>query len=500
MTSSPPLIFPVDTEFLDGLRFLSGDGLLADIKRQLVPIALNVIRDSLVGHTHPFETLQSLDDMHWQDLVENPYTPSAVNQLLDAVELHPRLQGVVDTLRHPVVMERLRVEWLHEVTLGRFEHSIPFLHKEDELLKGWEQFCGELRESSINPFAAADVEAQRYLSSREGSLSDSAWRLYRLSFLAACRKLFVHFSGAKETWAGSYTFHSFKLSGSLANQMGHVARDAQGHEEHLSLRFGQVDHVFYLKPTLEQLQLYMGCIKDPELTTALQRKLCPFVCPDSEESNFLAELFYLIYLPGCLREIHHPLQVKIDEAFLQESGMKKEFFRRFHFFPLSEEIVATLSERMGELPRLRAFLNDPRTESGLVRQRLYRGILDPMLTDVVQKTLLSLCRQWNPLLRTEEGATLLLMNRVESKAGRVAGDDPKAALLRERMIIEELLKILDRNTQSWQEGFAKDGFVVDPARTYFMTVLDKAIEESGSEETRRTRYEDFRRVACVVLE
>ena len=180
--------------------------------------------------------------------------------------------------------------------------------------------------------------------------------------------------------------------------------------------------------------------------------------------------------------------------------MKKEFFRRFHFLPLSAEIVARLSEKTEELPRLCAFLHHPRTESGLVRQRLYRGILDPMLTDVVQKTLLSLCRQWNPLLRTEEGATLLLMNCVESKACRVAGNDPKAALLRERVIFDELLKILDRNTQSWQEAFAGDGFVIDRPRAYFMTVLNKTIEESDPEQTRRARYEDFRRVACVVVE
>lgn len=499
MTSPPLLILPTDIEFLDGLTFLCGEGPLADIKRQLVPIALDVTRDSLLGHIHPFEALRSLADMHWHDLIVNPHTPSALNQPLDAVELHPRLQGVVDSLNHPVVMQRLRVEWLHAMSLERFEHSSPFLHKEEELLKGWEQFCGELHESSVNPYEAADKEVQCRLSSRGDGLSESAHRLYRLSFLAVCRKLFVYFSGAKETWAGSYTLHSFKLSGALADQMGHAGRDAQRCGEHVSLRFGRVDHVFYLKPTLEQLQLYLDCIKDPELTTAVQRKLCPFICLDSEELNFLAELFYRIYLPGCLRGMHNLSQLETDEAFLRESGMKKEFVRRFRFLPLSADIVAMLSEKMGELPRLRGFLHQPRSESGLVRQRLYRGILEPMLTDVVQKVMLSLCRQWNPLLRTEEGATLLLTNYVEGKAMRVAGDDPKATLLRERVIFDDLVKFLDRNTQAWQDAFAKDGFMVDRPRNYFMTVLDKAIQEGGLEEARRTRYEDFRRVACVAV-
>jgi len=73
-------------------------------------------------------------------------------------------------------------------------------------------------------------------------------------------------------------------------------------------------------------------------------------------------------------------------------------------------------------------------------------------------------------------------------------------LLRERVIFDELLKILDRNTQSWQEAFARDGFVVDRSRAFFMSVLDKAIEESDPEQTRRLRYRDSRRVACVVVE
>lgn len=498
--SSPRLILPVNTEFLDGLRFLCGEGMLADIKRQLVPVALDVIRSSLLGHTQPFETLQSLGDMHWENLIENPHTCSAINRLLDEVELHPRLQGVLDTLRQPVVMQRMRVGWLHEMTAGRFEHSVPYLHNEEDLLKGWEQFCSELRESSVNPFEAAAQEAERFLTSRGPNLSDFARRLYRLSFLAACRKLFVFFSGAKETWAGSYTFQSFKLNGSLADQLGRAARDAQVRGERLSLRFGLVDHVFYLKPTSEQLQLYLECIRHPELTTAVQRKLCPFVSLDGEELNFLAEAFYRIYLPGRLREIHQPPPAVVEEGFLQESGMKRDFFWRFRFPPLTAETVALFAEKIEGLPRLRAFLHHARTESGLVRQRLYRGILDPMLTDVTQKTLHSLCRQWNPLLRTEEGATLLLMNYVEGKAARLPDDDPKAALLRERVILEELLRILDRNTQSWQEAFAKDDFVVDRARTYFMTVLDKAIDESVSEETRHARYRDSRRVACVVVE
>lgn len=500
MSSSPHLVLPVVTEFLDGLKFLCGDGLFADIKRQLLPAALEVIRSSLLSPAHPCEVLQSLGDMHWRDLVENPHTSSTLNRLLDDVETHARLQGMIGMLYQPVVMHRMRVEWLHEMTVGRFDDAIPFLHREEELLKGWEEFCGGLRESSINPFEAAEKEAQRRFSSPEGDVSDFARRLHRLSFLAACRKLFVYFSGAKETWAGSYACHSFKLSRALADRMSHDTRDNRHRGERLSLRFGRADHVFYLKPTLEQLQSYLDCIKSPELTTAVQRKLCPFICARRKEFNYLADLFYRVYAPGRLREIHQPPEDKTEEAFLRESGMKREFFRRFHFLPLDMQVVALLSAKMEELPRLRAFLRHPRTECGLVRQRVFRGMVEPMLKEVVQKALFSLCRQWNPLLRTEEGATLPLMDCVETKVSREVGDHPDAAPLRERLVFDELLKVLSRNTRSWQEAFANDGFLVDRDRAYFMTILDKAIEESGSEETRRARYRNCRCVACVVVE
>jgi len=499
---SQRLILPVKTEFLAGLRLLCGDGLLAEIKRQLVPVALDLIRISLLGNTHPLETVRGLADLHWEDLLENPHTHSAVNRLLDQVEVHPRLQGVVETLRRPAVMRRLRVEWLQEMTVGRFENSVPYLHKEEELVKEWEQFCASLRDASANPFGAADQEAQQFLSSRGSSLSEPAQRLHRLSFLAACRKLFVFFSGAKETWAGAYAFESFKLGGPLADQLGQAAEAAGLRGNRISLRFGLVDHVYYLKPTLDQLNLYLGSIHCLDLTGAIQEKLCPFVARAAGDSNFnlMAEVFYRVYLPGRLREMSRPPQPAVDEAFLQESGMKPDFFVRLRFLPLNPEMVAFFAEKIGRLPRLRAFLDQPRTASGLVRQRLYHGILDPALSEVAQKILVSLCRQWNPLLQTPEGASLHLMAYVEGKAARVSRSDPKAALVRDQVRLEELLRILTQNTQSWQKALEQDSFVVDRARAYFMTVLDQAIDESGSEETRAARYRDARRVACVVVE
>ena len=499
---SQRLILPVKTEFLDGLRFLCGDGLLAEIKQQLVPVALDLIRISLLGNTHPLETLRGLADLHWEDLLENPHTHSAVNRLLDQVEVHPRLHGVVETLRRPAVMHRLRVEWLHEMTVGGFENSVPYLHKEEELLKEWEQFCESLRDASVNPFGAADQQVQRFLSSRGSSLLEPAQRLHRLSFLAACRKLFVFFSGAKETWAGSYAFESFRLGGPLADRLGHAAEAASLRGNRIALRFGLVDHVYYLKPTLDQLSLYLDCIKCLDLTSAIQKKLCPFISLAAGDLNFnlMAEVFYRIYLPGRLREMSHPPQPAVDEAFLRESGMKPDFFVRLRFLPLSPETVGFFAEKIGRLPRLRAFLDQPRTESGLVRQRLYRGIVDPALGEVAQKTLVSLCRQWNPLLQTPEGARIHLLAYVEGKAARISKSDPKAALVRDQVLLEELLRILTQNTQSWQKAMEQDSFVVDRARAYFMTVLDQAIDESGSEETRAARYRDARRVACVVVE
>ena len=211
----------------------------------------------------------------------------------------------METLRQPAVIQRLRAEWLYEMTLGRLENSVPYLHKEESLLRDWEQFCSSLRDHSVNPFAAADQEAQRFLSARGSSLSETARRLYRLSFLAACRKLFVLFSGAKETWSGPYTFESFQLSGALADHLG-LAGEAVGVRDNgLLLRFGLVDHVFYLNPTLDQLNLYLESIRSPDLPGSIQQKLCPFVSPGAEDPklNLMAELFYRIYVPGRSREM-----------------------------------------------------------------------------------------------------------------------------------------------------------------------------------------------------
>lgn len=484
-TPAQKLILPADAEFLDGLRFLCGDGLLSETKQQLIPVALDLIRDSLVGGRHLFETLRLFGDLHWADLLRNPRTPSAINDILDQIEIHPRLRGVVETLRQPAVIQRLRAEWLYEMTLGRFENSVPYLHKEEILLRDWEQFCASLRDHSVNPFAAADQEAQRFLSAHGPSLSETARRLYRLSFLAACRKLFVLFSGAKETWSGPYTFESFQLTGALADHLG-LAGEAVGVRDNgLLLRFGLVDHVFYLNPTLDQLNLYLESIRSPDLTGSIQQKLCPFVSPAAEDPklNLMAELFYRIYAPGRLREMSQPPQSGLNEIFFRESGMKQDFFGRFGFLPLGVETVVFCSKTIEQLPRLRAFLSLPRTESSLVRQRLYRGILEPALGDVAQKVLDSLCRQWNPLLRTPEGATMSLSAYVEGKASRVSGNDPKTALVREQVRMEELLRFLMQNTQSWQMALKQDSFVVDRARNHFMTVLEKAIDESRSERT-----------------
>src|SRR5437867_6845250 len=125
------LLMPVDTEFLDSLNVLFGAGMFGEVKQRLVPLALEIIRMSLLGHTHPFETLRGLTDLQWEDLLENPYTPSLVNRLLGELEAHPELENLLQTLRQPEVVQRLQVEWLYEMTVGRFEHTVPYLYKEE---------------------------------------------------------------------------------------------------------------------------------------------------------------------------------------------------------------------------------------------------------------------------------------------------------------------------------------------------------------------------------
>lgn len=472
--SAPSLILPADIEFRNQLELLGGDGALADLKGQSIPAALELLRRSLLAHLHPLESLRRLGDQHWQVPIENPPTSPALNRLIDQVESHSCLRGAVGCLRQPVVLQRMRAEWLYEMTAGRFEHSVPFLKNEAELIKAWEEFCRELREFSVNPFAVAEQEMQRL-----PELSESAQRLHRLSFLAACRKLFVFFSGAKETWIGACTFYEFEMPGPLAAQRGGRTPEDQQRENHrLSLRFGQVEHVFHLAPTLEQLRLYLECLRDHALVAAVQRRLCPLVSLAPQELNSLAEAFYTTaYVP---RQTLHSPEASKDESFLFQSAMKPDFFQRFGFLPLSSETLNLYSEMTESSPRLQAFLHAAQTESGLVRQRVCRSVLEPILAEMMRKALCLLCRCWNPLLRTQEGAVVLLADYVENRAASLAGDGPKSAELRERIVFDELLKILDRNTRSWQDALAKDGFVADRTRAYFLTILEKAIEEGGN--------------------
>src|ERR1700730_6254557 len=122
------LLMPLETEVLGPLNVLLGAGMFGEIKPRLVGLALEIIRISLLGHTHPFETLRGLTDLQWEDFLENPSAASLLNQLLDDLEAHPKLQDLLGKLRQPEIMQRLRVEWLYEMTVGRFEHTVPYLY------------------------------------------------------------------------------------------------------------------------------------------------------------------------------------------------------------------------------------------------------------------------------------------------------------------------------------------------------------------------------------
>ncbi len=494
------LILPVESEFMENLQALFGAGLFSELKQRLIPLALDILRISLLGHTHPFETLRGLSDHQWDDLLENPCTPSLITELLNGLECHPKLHGLVQTLWSPEVMQRLRVEWLYEMTVGRFERTVPYLYREDKLAGAWSAFCGTLREICTNPCGFCQEAAQQALHQKGAGLSEPARRLFALSYMAACRKLFVFFSGARETWVGSYTNASFKLSDEAA---GLIASRGQ-RADRLVLKFGLVDHVYYLKPTMEQLNRFKECVKQQDLVFNIQKKLCPFVTLAGTGLNFnlMAEVFYRVYQPQRIRELQIPAKPELDEAFVSQCGLPRSLVVQLGFLPLARDVVEFFAAQIEKLPRLSPFLHNPRTERGLVRQRLFRGILDQILTAVTQDSLLSLCRQWNPQIRIPEGAIMPMLSYVEAKV-KVPGDVSASASqehARRRAIMDELLQILAQNTQQWQRDMEKDSFVLDSGRNYFMTILDKAIAENGSEEMKKTRYRDSYRVACVVVE
>jgi len=69
--SAERLIVPVESEFVENLKSLFGVGLFSELKQRLIPLALDILRLSLLGHTHPFETLRGLSDHQWDDLLDN---------------------------------------------------------------------------------------------------------------------------------------------------------------------------------------------------------------------------------------------------------------------------------------------------------------------------------------------------------------------------------------------------------------------------------------------
>jgi hypothetical protein len=497
--SAERLIVPVESEFVENLKSLFGVGLFSELKQRLIPLALDILRLSLLGHTHPFETLRGLSDHQWDDLLDNPYAPSLVTDMLDDLEKHPKLQSLVQTLRAPEVMRRLQVEWLYELTVGRFESTVPYLYREDKLLDSWSEFCGTLRDVSLRLFEFCGESAQQALCLKGAGFSEPARRLFTLSYMAACRKLFVFFSGARETWVGSYTNEGFKLSGGAIDLVSSRGQRT----ERLVLKFGLVDHMYYLKPSMEQLNRFKECVEQQYLVFEIQKKLCPFVSLAGTGLNFnlMAEVFYRVYQPQRIRELQLPVKPELDASFLSQCGLPKSLATQLGFLPLNPDVAEFFSSKIDKLPRLSPFLRNPRTERGLMRQRLYRGVLDQLLTAVTQESLLSLCRQWNPQIRTPEGSVMPMISYVEANV-KITKDSVAAGMehARRRAIMEDLLQMLLQNTRAWQKAMEHDSFVTDRGRNYFMTILDKAIEEQGSEEMKKMRHRDAYRVVCVAVE
>lgn len=250
----------------------------------------------------------------------------------------------------------------------------------------------------------------------------------------------------------------------------------------MALRFGLVDHVYYLEPTSEQLRIYAERVRKPGFILGIQQKLCPFIgATGGLDCNLMSELFYQVYQPQRLKELQNSPAFAADETFLARTGMSWELFGELGFIPMSEATASLLAAMIESLPRLNQFLWQPHTEAGLLRQRLHRGIFERILMDVVREVFLSLGRQWNPLLRTSEGCTVSLMEHVEARSLRIVPRDVQAGPWEEivrRSMFEELLLVVTESVRHWQKLTQLDSFVVDRARVHFMTVLEKAMAES----------------------
>lgn len=495
------IVLPTEDEF--NLRALFGVEPYGTLKQQLILFALEILRTSLLDHVHPFETLQACTAIQWED--ENLQSPSPVHEALTALERDPQTRPLLDLLHEEAVRQRLRIEWLHEATLGRFERTVPYLHQEDRLIQDWQHACAQWKESSFNPYETAAQEAERV--AQDQGLAESTRRLFVLSFLAACRKLFVHLCGARETWVGSWSLEGFPLDPALAGLLGVDGTEDASKENRLVLRFGLVDHVYYVQPPLEKLTLFAESIRHTDLVSVIQRKLCPFTTDagDARNADLWAKVFYSVYQLHRLREMKGASPPAPDPDFLAQTGLTHEQFDEYGFVPLDPETVGSFARLINALPDLRAFLFNPRTEASLIRHRLFKVILDPMLRQVVHATMLSLCRQWNPCVKTAGGEFKPMLQYVQERANEEVGmaqPSDAAAIQTEtarRIIVrEELLRILEANTAQWQQAMTTDGYVVDPARDFFMTILDKAINETDG-----IRWESCRNsqpIASAIIE
>ena len=82
--------------------------------------------------------------------------------------------------------------------------------------------------------------------------------------------------------------------------------------ERLVLKFGLVDHMYYLKPSMEQLNRFKECVEQQYLVFEIQKKLCPFVSLAGTGLNFnlMAEVFYRVYQPQRIRELQLPVKAR----------------------------------------------------------------------------------------------------------------------------------------------------------------------------------------------
>lgn len=470
------LLVDVPSWHLHNIQQLLGSKPGQDLRYQMLPLALDVIRHSLLGLRHPFETLQSLNDWCLDHFVQNPHMPREVDQLLQELIKYPNVQLLYQWLLQPDIARRLQLEWFYDMTIHRFMQVFPYLDREFGLQQTWATHLNKL--DLPQPVLPAIKEVCYTMSCRMDNLSEQSLRLYRLTFMGACRKLYIAMTNSREVWDSLYNVENIKVPTSLQAVLGH---------RYVKLKMGRVVSVNYAPLSSDKVAGYLEAIQHGPFMQDIMNRLCPFIHHTRSpiSLNILASLYYT-------KLDKHQVASETDEntwAWAKNQPVSLSWIQQMGFRAYSEAQWAQYTRILKSQKELQTFLEQSWVICGLARQRIYKGILEPLLNKLIEDLMFYLAGQWNPWLYMDGRASpIRLMEYLEEMAGKQAGS--------RTLMLDWLINYVMKNTEEWLQRLEHPQ-ILDPSGQYFMTVLNEAMKQLAPTSEHRLTYQDQHLVMCV---